>query len=111
MRRALPVVALLAAGWLGAASSAQAEPAAVLALAKSLEEVLSNIQLWLAGILGGLATLFLSFGGARYVAAGGDPGEVSKAKLALKCAGVGYAVALLAPLIVEILKRIVGAGP
>ncbi|MBB4679487.1 pilin [Crossiella cryophila] len=111
MRRTLQVALLIAVGWLGSASSVQADPAAVLALAKSVEEVLSNIQLWLLGILGSLATLFLSFGGARYLAAGGDPGEVSKAKLALKCAGVGYVVALLAPLIVEILKRIVGAGP
>ncbi|GAA2778965.1 hypothetical protein GCM10010452_03140 [Crossiella cryophila] len=111
VRRTLQVALLIAVGWLGSASSVQADPAAVLALAKSVEEVLSNIQLWLLGILGSLATLFLSFGGARYLAAGGDPGEVSKAKLALKCAGVGYVVALLAPLIVEILKRIVGAGP
>ena len=34
------------------------------------------------GILAGLATLFLTLGGVRYVMAGGDPGEVERAKTA-----------------------------
>jgi hypothetical protein len=41
--------------------------------------------------------------------AGGDPGEVEKAKGAFRAAGIGYALAALAPLVVTILQGIVGA--
>jgi hypothetical protein len=60
------------------------------------------------GILAALATLFLTVGGIRYVMAGGDPGEVEKAKGAFKSAGLGYALAALAPLVVSIIKGILG---
>jgi hypothetical protein len=91
-----------------AASAHAAEPVQVLALAKSVNAVLDNIRNWIMGILAGLATVFLSIGGVRYVMAGGDPGEVEKAKTAFKSAGWGYGMAALAPMVVEILKGIVG---
>ncbi|MEU6260162.1 pilin [Streptomyces griseorubiginosus] len=84
------------------------ETAQVLGLANSVNDVLNNIRNWIMGILAGLATVFLSVGGVRYILAGGDPGEVEKAKTAFKSAGWGYALAALAPLVVEILKGIVG---
>ncbi|MFG1667610.1 pilin [Streptomyces sp. Y7] len=90
-------------------SAQAAESTQVLALAESVNAVLNNIRNWITGILAGLATVFLSIGGVRYVMAGGDPGEVEKAKTAFKSAGWGYALAALAPLVVEILKGIVGA--
>lgn len=74
----------------------------------NLNDVISNIRKWLIGILAGLATLFLMIGGVRYLLAGGDPGEVEKAKSALRYAAVGYCVALLAPLMVSILQGFVG---
>jgi hypothetical protein len=89
-------------------SSAHADTV-VLAIADSVTTVLDNIRNWLMGILAGLATVFLSIGGVRYVMGGGDPGEVEKAKTAFKSAGWGYTLAALAPLVVEILKGIVGA--
>jgi hypothetical protein len=46
--------------------------------------------------------------GVRYVMAGGEPGEIEKAKLAIKSAGIGYGLAALAPLVVTILRGIVG---
>jgi hypothetical protein len=61
------------------------------------------------GILAGLATVFLTIGGVRRVFGGGDPGEQEKAKEAFKAAGIGYALAALAPLVVTVLKGIVGA--
>jgi hypothetical protein len=70
--------------------------------------VFTNIRNWLVGILAGLATVFLTIGGVRYLMASGDPGEVEKAKQAFKSAGWGYGLAALAPVIVEILKGIVG---
>ncbi|MGA5506884.1 pilin [Streptomyces umbrinus] len=88
---------------------AATEPVQVLALAESVDAVLDNIRDWIMGILAGLATVFLSLGGVRYVMANGDPGEVEKAKTAFKSASWGYGLAALAPLVVEILKGIVGA--
>ncbi|WP_425838398.1 pilin [Streptomyces fractus] len=92
----------------GASAHAAADPEPYLALAKSVNEILDNIRNWIMGILAGLATVFLTVGGVRYVMAGGDPGEVEKAKSAFKSAGWGYGLAALAPLVVEILKGIVG---
>ncbi len=81
----------------------------VLALAGSVGAVLDNVRNWIMGILAGLATVFLTIGGLRYVMAAGDPGEVAKAKLAFKSAGIGYGLAALAPLVMTVLKGIVGA--
>jgi hypothetical protein len=81
----------------------------VLALAGSVNEVLTNIRNWMMGILAGLATVFLSVGFARRIVAGGDPGEQEKAKEAFKAAAIGYAGAALAPLVVTVLQGIVGA--
>ncbi len=98
---------------LGAAAqhAIAAHPASghVLALAGSVNAVLTNIRNWLMGILAVLATVFLSIGGVRYVVAAGDPGEVEKAKTAFKSAALGYGLAALAPLVVSVLKGIVGA--
>jgi len=60
------------------------------------------------GILAALATAFLTLGGVRYILGSGDPGEVEKAKSAFKTAGIGYGLAILAPLVVTILGKIVG---
>ncbi|QRX97415.1 pilin [Streptomyces noursei] len=76
----------------------------------TIPTVINNLRNWITGILAGLATLFLTFGGLRYLAAGGDPGEVEAAKRALKAAAIGYALAVLAPALVTVLQGIVGAG-
>lgn len=72
--------------------------------------VMSNLRKWIVGILAGLATLFFTFGGVRYLMAGGDPGEVEASKRALKAAAIGYWLAILAPVIVAVLQGIVGVG-
>lgn len=110
-RRALAaavVVLVLSVAAVPAATAA--EPSQVLALADSVDAVLNNIRNWIMGVLAGLATVFLSIGGVRYLMAGGDPGEVEKAKTAFKSAGWGYGLAALAPVIVQVLKSIVGAS-
>ncbi|WP_228815720.1 pilin [Nocardia puris] len=112
IRRALAattVFATVALAVVVAAGSAAAEPTSVLAIAESFDQVLDNIRNWLVGILAGLATVFLTIGGARYVLASGDPGEVEKSKTALRAACLGYGLAMLAPVIVAVLKSIVGA--
>ncbi|MFF5010587.1 pilin [Streptomyces phaeochromogenes] len=75
----------------------------------TVPEVITNLRNWIIGILSGLATLFLTFGGLRYLMASSDPGEVEAAKRALKAAAIGYGLAILAPVIVTVLQEIVGA--
>ncbi|MET8759854.1 hypothetical protein [Lentzea sp. NPDC004782] len=89
--------------------SAAADTVHVVALAASVDEVLTNIRNWIMGILAGLATVFLSIAFVRRIAGSGDPGEMEKSKTAFKSACWGYGGAALAPLVVEILKGIVGA--
>src|SRR5438552_7377430 len=60
---------------------------------KQLTTILGNTTAWLMGILAAVATLFLTVGGVRYLIAGGDPGEIERAKAAFKSAGLGYALA------------------
>jgi hypothetical protein len=84
-------------------------PSRVWAVA-DIPTVITNLRNWIVGLLTGLATLFLTFGGLRYLMAGGDPGEVEAAKRALKAAATGYGLAILAPVIVTVLQGIVGAG-
>ena len=79
-----------------------------LAAAKDVATVISSTTAWIVGILAGLATLMLTLGGVRYLMANGDPAEVEKAKTALRSAAIGYALAILAPVIVAVLKSLVG---
>lgn len=76
--------------------------------ANSLPQVITNIQTWIMGILAAVATLFLVLAGVYYATAGGDPAQVDKAKGALKNALVGYGLAVLAPILLEVVKGIVG---
>jgi hypothetical protein len=101
----LTTAALLAAGALPAAA---APAAGVLAAVTSLNQVINSITVWLVGLVGGLATLLATIGGVRYLLGAGDPGEVMKAKETLKYAAVGYGIAILAPLLLTILKGFVG---
>ncbi|GLI02835.1 hypothetical protein Pa4123_81130 [Phytohabitans aurantiacus] len=71
-----------------------------------LYTVIEHLRYWVAGILGAVATLFLTIGGARYLMAGGDPSEVERAKGSFKSAAIGYGLALLAPVIMTILNGI-----
>jgi hypothetical protein len=50
----------------------------------------------------------LTYAGVRYVIAGGDTAGVEKAKGAAKSAVIGLTLALLAPVIVAIVKKIIG---
>lgn len=84
------------------AFAASPDAVRIVAAPGDLNEVIANIRGWLMGILVALATLFLTIGAVRYVAAGGDPGETERAKSAFKSAAVGYALAMLAPLVLSI---------
>ncbi|WP_221762288.1 pilin [Nonomuraea sp. WAC 01424] len=84
-------------------------PTNAAAAPSSLIAVIDNLRNVIVGLLVALATLFLTVGGVRYILAGGDPGEVEAAKKTLRYAALGYGIAVLAPLLVSILKGIVGA--
>ncbi|WP_229789623.1 pilin [Pilimelia terevasa] len=76
--------------------------------AATLPQVIANLQQWLMGILAGVATLFLILAGVYWATAGGDPSAVERAKGALKNALIGYALAVLAPILLGVVKGIVG---
>ncbi len=74
----------------------------------SIAQVISNVTGWIMGIIALVATMFLVIGGLRYMAAGGDPAQVEQAKGNFKSALVGYALAVLAPVILQVLQGILG---
>jgi hypothetical protein len=102
----ITTAALTAGTALTATAAAPAGPA--LAAVTTLNQVITNITVWIGGLLGGLATLLATIGGVRYLIANGDPAEVMKAKETLKYAAIGYGVAVLAPVLLTILKGFVG---
>ena len=101
----ITTAALIVAGAVPAAAAPAPVPDAAVT---SLNQVITNITVWIGGLLGGLATLLATIGGVRYLLANGDPAEVAKAKETLKSAAIGYGVAILAPVLLVILKGFVG---
>jgi len=89
------------AGWVVSA----APPIAV----KTLPQVVDGLRNWIMGILAAVATLFLVIGGLLYVTANGDPASIEQAKGAFKAALTGYAMAVLAPVVLDVLQGILGA--
>jgi type IV secretion system pilin len=106
----LGVVAMLCVASAPVSTPAVAQEAGVvvLAQAESIDQLLTNIRSWLMGILAGLATVMATVGGIRYTMADGDPGEIQRAKTAFRSAGIGFALAALAPLLVTVLQGVVG---
>jgi hypothetical protein len=92
-----------------AAGVAAADPPAAPPPTYDLPTVIDNLRFWVAGISGAVGTLFLTIGGARMMMAGGDPAEVERAKASLKSAAHGYALALLAPVLMTILTSMLRA--
>ncbi|WP_432830890.1 pilin [Dactylosporangium sp. CA-092794] len=107
VRRAATIVAATLPALLIAATPAWAADSIPLAV-NDLPTVIGNLTAWITGIIASVATLFLTIGGSRYLMAGGDPSELERAKGSLKGAGIGYALALLAPVILTILRNILG---
>jgi hypothetical protein len=103
MRRANTLTLTVTLALLAALLVPQAADAAT-----SLNQVIDNLRVWLIGLLVALATLLLTVGGVRYLLAAGDPGALEKAKSTIRAALAGYALAALAPVLVTVLKGIVG---
>jgi hypothetical protein len=107
IRRAVIILAPAAVALTAAGTPAMAADTIPLAV-NDLPKVIDNLTTWITGIIAAVATLFLTIGGAQYLMAGGDPAQVERAKGSLKSAGIGYGLALLAPVILTILKNILG---
>lgn len=71
--------------------------------------ILDGVRTLLVGILVALSVAALTYAGVRYVVSGGDPMSVEKAKGAMRSALVGFALAFLAPVLIGIVKHILGA--
>jgi hypothetical protein len=111
LRRAARVSATVGAAVLVLAvpSPARADPGDVAYLAaNSLPVVIANLQTQIMLLLAGIATLFLVLAGVYWATAGGDPGQVDKAKAALRNALIGYGLAVLAPILLQLVQGIVG---
>jgi Type IV secretion system pilin len=73
-----------------------------------LPTIIHNARVWVVGILAALATLFFTLGGVRYLMANGDPGEIERAKSAFRGAAFGYGLAIIAPILLQVVQDIVG---
>lgn len=93
---------------LSLAESASALLALDVLAVKTIPQVIDGVENWIMGIIAAVATLFLVIGGLRYMTAGGDPAQVEQAKGNLKSALMGYALAVLAPVILQVLQGILG---
>jgi hypothetical protein len=101
------ITVVATAALLLAGAAAHAAPPAAPPATYDLATVINHLRWWVCGIIGTAATLFLTIGGARYMMAQGDPSEIERAKGSFKSAGIGYALALLAPVLMTILSSIV----
>jgi hypothetical protein len=107
--RLIPVLLLAAVvlpaalvAWPGTAHAAPDPPAPPTEpTVTSLDQVINNIRLWLIGILAAYATFCLVVAFFRYTS--GEADEVAKAKVGFRSAAIGYAGAILAPLLVTII--------
>ncbi|MFC6022712.1 hypothetical protein ACFP2T_41975 [Plantactinospora solaniradicis] len=99
----VPVLAAV----IGSAPAFAAEPQ-ILAAPYPLPVIIGRITAWIVGLLVAVATLFLTIGGLRRMAAGGDPTEIEKSNSAFKNALLGYALAVLAPILLAIVQGWIG---
>ena len=74
----------------------------------SIVDILNRVRDMLMLVIGSLSLVMLTVGGIRYVAAGGDKDGVNGAKQTVKHALFGLGVAILAPVLIQIIKTILG---
>jgi hypothetical protein len=74
----------------------------------SITDILNRLRDMLMLVIGSLSLVMLTVGGIRYVTAGGDKDGVNGAKQTVKHALLGLAVAIAAPVLIQIIKTILG---
>jgi hypothetical protein len=109
-------VVAVAVWWVAAADDASwvwAETAEAESAEEStadLRRVVDRIRLVIIALASALGTLFLTIAGVRWLAANGEPGQIDGAKRALSGAAIGYGIAVLATVLMDILDWIVSVG-
>lgn len=78
-------------------------------LPSDLGSIFNRIFLFLIGIVGALAIIFIVLGGIRYIIARGDPKATDSARNMITAALIGLVIALLAVAIVVIVGNFLGA--
>lgn len=89
--------------WISALPALAADPGS-----GEIIRILDGVRVFLTAILTALSILALTYAGIRYVMAVGDPAGVERAKFAAKSALVGLGLALVAPILVTVVKQILG---
>ena len=74
----------------------------------AIVDVLNRLRETLMLVIGSLSLVMLTVGGIRYVTAGGDSDGVWRAKQTVKHALIGLALAVLAPVLIQVMKSILG---
>ncbi len=74
----------------------------------SIVDILNRVRDMLMLIIGSLSLVMLTVGGIRYVTAGGDKDGINGAKQTVKHALLGLGVAILAPVLIQVIKTILG---
>jgi Type IV secretion system pilin len=74
----------------------------------SIVDILNRVRDMLMLVIGSLSLVMLTVGGIRYVTAGGDKDGINGAKQTVKHALLGLGVAILAPVLIQIIKTILG---
>ncbi|MFF5293001.1 pilin [Paractinoplanes globisporus] len=80
-----------------------AEPGSMVLAVDSVAQVFNNVRAWLMGLLFAWASLCLTIGFLRWTS--GEPDEVEKGKRTLRNAAIGFAGALLTPLLLTIISK------
>ncbi len=103
---------VLAAWWVVASDNAVWAEAAESAEATTseLRKVVNRIRLVIIALASALGTLFLTIAAVRWLAANGEPGAIDGAKRALTGTAIGYGIAILATVLMDVLDWIVSAG-
>jgi len=82
--------------------------ASVLAV-NDLQTIIKNLRTLILGWLAGLGALVAAYGGLRLLLSGGDPTQAQAGIRAIKYGALGFGMALLGPVIIDLLKWVVGA--
>jgi hypothetical protein len=73
-----------------------------------LPTVIRNARNWFIGILSAVMLFFFTLGAVRYIAAGSDPSETERAKGLMKGSVLGYALGMMASVVLAIVQQIIG---
>lgn len=94
------------AAWVWAETSADSAEETT----SELRQVVNRIRMVIIALASALGTLFLTIAAVRWLAANGEPGAIDGAKRALTGTAIGYGIAILATVLMDILDWVVSTG-